>query len=236
MLGDVAQALDEVLAAYGRPYHLSLGDAEPPRLRLAGRGPLPHACLDPAPSWAAPLSRLDDAGPDTAVLIPHDGRGREFWQAAADGRFGAVRWRPVVDVDRVAAARGTDSRSLGRQLAGPLGNGHQLLAGSVVNAGVTFGENVLLNSGAVIEHDCRIGSHSHIASGATLCGDCVIGESVHIGAGAYIAGEETGLMSSLMGGRAEPFSGTRHLVQTNIHAFPAYLSDGSSSTAAHPST
>jgi NADH-quinone oxidoreductase subunit F len=28
--------------------------------------------------------------------------------------------------------------------------------------------------------------------------------TVHIGAGAYIAGEETGLMSSLMGGRAEP--------------------------------
>jgi NADH-quinone oxidoreductase subunit F len=29
--------------------------------------------------------------------------------------------------------------------------------------------------------------------------------TVHIGAGAYIAGEETGLMSSLMGGRAEPW-------------------------------
>ncbi|MDP2471808.1 MAG: NADH-quinone oxidoreductase subunit NuoF [Candidatus Palauibacterales bacterium] len=29
--------------------------------------------------------------------------------------------------------------------------------------------------------------------------------TVHLGAGAYIAGEETGLMSSLMGGRAEPW-------------------------------
>ena len=46
---------------------------------------------------------------------------------------------------------------------------------------------------------------------AGYLGDDVMGSgwscdlTVHVGAGAYIAGEETGLMSSLMGGRAEPW-------------------------------
>ena len=71
-------------------------------------------------------------------------------------------------------------------LAESLGDAHQILAGSVINAGVRLGDNVLINSGAIVEHGCRIGDHSHIASGATLCGDCDIGESVHIGAGATL--------------------------------------------------
>jgi len=40
--------------------------------------------------------------------------------------------------------------------------------------------------------------------GAVLGSDWSCDLTVHIGAGAYIAGEETGLMSSLVGGRAEP--------------------------------
>lgn len=71
-------------------------------------------------------------------------------------------------------------------LVGQLGAGYQALAGSVINAGVGLGDNVLVNSGAIIEHGCHVGSHTHVASGATVCGDCVIGESVHIGAGATL--------------------------------------------------
>jgi UDP-perosamine 4-acetyltransferase len=67
-----------------------------------------------------------------------------------------------------------------------IGGGLQALAGSVINASVTIGENVLVNTHAVIEHDCTIGSHTHVASGAIICGGCLLGENVHVGAGAVI--------------------------------------------------
>ncbi|KPJ93289.1 MAG: hypothetical protein AMJ53_07595 [Gammaproteobacteria bacterium SG8_11] len=67
-----------------------------------------------------------------------------------------------------------------------IGGGFQALAGSVINANVSIGENVLVNTHAVVEHDCTIGSHSHVASGAIVCGGCLVGDNVHIGAGAVI--------------------------------------------------
>lgn len=67
-----------------------------------------------------------------------------------------------------------------------LGQGCQLLAGSLLGPGVDLGDNVLVNSRAVIEHDCRVGEHSHVATGAVVCGGCRIGSGVHIGAGATL--------------------------------------------------
>ena len=67
-----------------------------------------------------------------------------------------------------------------------LGEGVQLLAGCIVNAGAKIGDNTIINSGAVVEHGCRIESHVHIASSATVCGDVFVGEGAHIGAGATI--------------------------------------------------
>jgi len=66
------------------------------------------------------------------------------------------------------------------------GQANQILAGAIINAKVTLGENVLINSRAVIEHGCQIGDHCHIASGAVLCGDVVVANEVHIGANATI--------------------------------------------------
>ena len=71
-------------------------------------------------------------------------------------------------------------------LAMQIGDACQVMAGAVINAGVTLEDNVLINSGAIIEHDCRIGGHSHIASGATVCGNCTVADSVHVGAGATL--------------------------------------------------
>ena len=67
-----------------------------------------------------------------------------------------------------------------------IGKGLQALAGSVINASVSVGDNVLINTHAVVEHDCTIGSHTHVASGAVVCGGCLVGENVHVGAGAVI--------------------------------------------------
>lgn len=67
-----------------------------------------------------------------------------------------------------------------------LGDGVQLLAGSIVNIGTTIGINAIINTGAIVEHDCRVGSHAHIAPGATVCGGVTIGDGAHVGAGATI--------------------------------------------------
>lgn len=67
-----------------------------------------------------------------------------------------------------------------------VGPGCQLLAGSVVNPGVTLGANVLVNTGAIVEHDCVIDDHAHIASGATLASGIRVGRGAHIGAGATL--------------------------------------------------
>ena len=67
------------------------------------------------------------------------------------------------------------------------GTGLQVLAGAVINPGVTLGMNVIVNTNATVEHHCVIGDHVHIAPGATLCGDVTVGRGALVGAGAVAA-------------------------------------------------
>jgi sugar O-acyltransferase (sialic acid O-acetyltransferase NeuD family) len=67
-----------------------------------------------------------------------------------------------------------------------LGEGVQLLAGSIINASARLGDNVIVNTGAIVEHDCRIGDHVHVSTGATLAGTVLVGSLSHIGAGATV--------------------------------------------------
>jgi sugar O-acyltransferase (sialic acid O-acetyltransferase NeuD family) len=67
-----------------------------------------------------------------------------------------------------------------------VGEGSQLLPGSIVNASASIGRNVIVNSGAIVEHDCVIGDHAHIATGAVLASTVTVGEGAHIGAGAVV--------------------------------------------------
>lgn len=67
-----------------------------------------------------------------------------------------------------------------------MGEGVQVMAGAVVQAGAVLGENVIVNTRASIDHDVVIYPHCHIAPAATLCGGVVVGEETHIGAGAVI--------------------------------------------------
>lgn len=66
---------------------------------------------------------------------------------------------------------------------------------------------------------------------AGIIGDTVMGSNwscdvtVHIGAGAYIAGEETGLMSSLMGGRAEPWIKPPFPAQSGVFGKPTTVNN-----------
>ncbi len=67
-----------------------------------------------------------------------------------------------------------------------LGEGTQVMAGAIVQTGVTIENNSIINTKSTVEHDCRIGAHVHIASGAILCGGIEVGDGVHVGAGATV--------------------------------------------------
>jgi sugar O-acyltransferase (sialic acid O-acetyltransferase NeuD family) len=77
-----------------------------------------------------------------------------------------------------------------------LGEGTQVMAGSVVQTGAILGRNVIVNTQASVDHDCEIGDHVHIAPGATLSGGVVVGAGAHVGAGAVI------LQGRMIGARA----------------------------------
>ncbi|MBF0131486.1 MAG: acetyltransferase [Magnetococcales bacterium] len=67
-----------------------------------------------------------------------------------------------------------------------IGEGCQLMAGSMIQPGTTLHDNVILNTGAIIDHDCQIESHVHIAPGAVLSGGVHVGSGAHIGTGAVV--------------------------------------------------
>lgn len=64
--------------------------------------------------------------------------------------------------------------------------GVQIMAGAVVQACASIGENTIVNTGASVDHDCRIGAHVHLAPGVTLSGNVQVGDETHVGAGATV--------------------------------------------------
>lgn len=67
-----------------------------------------------------------------------------------------------------------------------LGEGAQLMAGTIVQADSRIGSNTIVNTGARIDHDCDIGADCHIAPGAVISGGVTVGDGVHIGTGASV--------------------------------------------------
>ncbi|MFD0696248.1 acetyltransferase [Paenibacillus sp. GCM10027628] len=67
-----------------------------------------------------------------------------------------------------------------------LGEGVQIMAGSVIQSGTIIGRNCIINTKASIDHDSKVENHVHIAPGAVLCGNVYIGQATHVGAGATI--------------------------------------------------
>ena len=67
-----------------------------------------------------------------------------------------------------------------------LAEGVQIMAGVVVNTGVSLAENVIVNTLSSVDHDCRIGAHVHIAPGVTISGGVKIDKGCHIGTGSVI--------------------------------------------------
>lgn len=67
-----------------------------------------------------------------------------------------------------------------------IGDGAQLLAGSIVQASAVIGEGTIVNTAAIVEHDVEVGDYVHVAPRALLCGAVKVGNSCHIGAGAVV--------------------------------------------------
>ena len=67
-----------------------------------------------------------------------------------------------------------------------LGSGICIMAGSVINPGVTLENGVIINSSASIDHDCKIEEFSHVAPNCSLAGNVIIGKNSFIGIGTSI--------------------------------------------------
>ncbi|GIQ69987.1 carbonic anhydrase [Xylanibacillus composti] len=67
-----------------------------------------------------------------------------------------------------------------------LGEGVQIMAGAILQAGTSVGCNAVVNTKASVDHDCWVGAHTHIAPGSTLCGHVRLGEESFVGAGAVL--------------------------------------------------
>lgn len=67
-----------------------------------------------------------------------------------------------------------------------LGEGVQLLAGTIVNTEAEIGDNTIINTKTSIDHGCVIGKHCHIAPGCSFSGCVKVGDGTHIGTGTSI--------------------------------------------------
>lgn len=67
-----------------------------------------------------------------------------------------------------------------------LADGVQVMAGAVLQADATIGEDSIVNTRASVDHDCIVGRHVHIAPGATLSGAVRVEDRAFVGAGATV--------------------------------------------------
>jgi sugar O-acyltransferase (sialic acid O-acetyltransferase NeuD family) len=101
-----------------------------------------------------------------------------------------------------------------------LGDGVQVMAGSVVQAGAALGKGTIVNTAAVVEHDVTLGAWSHVAPRAVVCGNTRVGAASHIGAGATVRqGLDLGPVTLVGAGAVvvRSFSGNGALVGVPAH-------------------
>lgn len=67
-----------------------------------------------------------------------------------------------------------------------LGEGVQIMAGSVIQPFVKIDDNTIINTSVTVDHDCRISKHCHLAPGTILSGNVKVGDETHIGTGTTI--------------------------------------------------
>ena len=67
-----------------------------------------------------------------------------------------------------------------------INEGSVILAGAIIQAGVSIGKHCIINTNSNIDHESIINSFSSICPGVTICGNVNIGELTFIGANSTI--------------------------------------------------
>ncbi len=67
-----------------------------------------------------------------------------------------------------------------------LGDGAQIMAGSMLQANCTIGHGAIVNTGAIVEHDAQIEEGVHVAPGAIVLGAVSVGAYAMVGAGSIV--------------------------------------------------
>lgn len=83
-----------------------------------------------------------------------------------------------------------------------LGEGVQIMAGTILQSHTRIADNSIINTGVIIDHDCDIGAHVHIAPGCKLSGGIRVESNCHIGTGTTIIQEKIVGHHSLVGAGA----------------------------------
>ena len=104
------------------------------------------------------------------VLPGHLGR----WKITERLRNKGFKFVTVVDPDAVVSSRVKVSE------------GVQVLAGCILQDGVTIGRDSVVNTGVILDHDCNLGEKCWISPGVTICGGTTIGSNAYIGTGATL--------------------------------------------------
>jgi UDP-perosamine 4-acetyltransferase len=67
-----------------------------------------------------------------------------------------------------------------------LDEGAQVMAGAILQSGVSIGQDSIVNTGARIDHDCLISDNCHICPGVVLAGTVVVESGTMIGTGTVV--------------------------------------------------
>jgi len=67
-----------------------------------------------------------------------------------------------------------------------VGEGVQIMAGVIIQAGTNIKLDSIINTGSLIDHDCTIERNCHIAPGVVCSGGVVIRSNTHLGTGSVV--------------------------------------------------
>jgi sugar O-acyltransferase (sialic acid O-acetyltransferase NeuD family) len=137
--------------------------------------------------------------PVKGVPIHHGERGFARWMASTKRRgsvafavaIGGDRGRDRLDIQERLIDAGMQAATLIHPDAvvarsATLGEGSQILAGSIVGPGARLGAATIVNTSASVDHECVLGDGVHIAPGAVLAGCVRVGRCAFVGAGAIV--------------------------------------------------
>lgn len=127
-------------------------------------------------------SMLDEADPSKVYLAMGVGGGRHDFIQGLSSRIALCKtfkergfqFPPLVH----------PSAMLGRDVI--IGAGAQVMAGAVVQLGVSIGDLAIINTRASIDHDSTLGNGSHLGPGTTVAGSVLIGETCFLGIGTTV--------------------------------------------------